>query len=75
MTAPFLVGRRFMVVGGAGFLGSHFLDRLLGDPNVERVTVYDNFSSGKDRHFAHHQSDPRLVVVRADVHQRDLLQR
>jgi UDP-glucose 4-epimerase len=62
-----------MVVGGAGFLGSHFLDRLLGDPNVERVTVYDNFSSGKDRHFAHHQSDPRLVVVRADVHQRDLL--
>ena len=36
------------VVGGAGFIGSHFVDRLLGEPEDRAVTVYDNFSSGRE---------------------------
>jgi len=58
---------RYVVVGGAGFIGSHFVDRLLGDRGVERVTVYDNFSSGQDWHVAEHRADPRFSVVRGEV--------
>jgi UDP-glucose 4-epimerase len=58
---------RWFIVGGAGFLGSHFVDRLLADDAVAGVTVYDNFSSGRDWHLEHHRDDERLAVVRADV--------
>jgi UDP-glucose 4-epimerase len=61
-------GQNFIIVGGAGFLGSHFCDRLLGEEGgAARVTLYDNFSSGREWHFAHHASDPRLRVVRGNV--------
>ena len=59
--------RRFFIAGGAGFIGSHFTDRLLCDKSVEGVTLYDNFSSGREWHYAHHQDDRRLHVVRGDV--------
>jgi UDP-glucose 4-epimerase len=59
--------RRCFLVGGAGFIGSHFIDRLLSDSEVEAVTVYDNFSSGREWHFEHHNGDPRLRVIRGDV--------
>ena len=52
--------RRVCIVGGAGFIGSHFVDRLLSDPQVESVTVFDNFSSGREWHLAAHRDDPRL---------------
>ncbi len=58
---------RFFIVGGAGFIGGHFVDRLLADAQVDRVTIYDNFSSGREWHFAHHSDDARLGVVRDDV--------
>ena len=59
--------RRVIIVGGAGFIGSHFIDHLLADPAIEAVTVFDNFSSGREWHYAHHQDDVRLSVVRADA--------
>jgi UDP-glucose 4-epimerase len=60
-------GKRFIIVGGAGFIGSHFTDRLLADPKVAGVTLYDNFSSGKEWHYRHHTKDPRLSVVRGEA--------
>jgi UDP-glucose 4-epimerase len=62
-----MIGRRFFIAGGAGFIGSHFTDRLLCDRSVETVTLFDNFSSGRQWHYAHHQGDPRLRVVHGDV--------
>jgi UDP-glucose 4-epimerase len=62
-----MTGLRFIVVGGAGFIGSHFVDRLLADRDVARVTVYDNFSSGRDWHLSHHRHDARLEVVHEEV--------
>jgi len=62
---------RFLIVGGAGFLGSHFVDRLLGDG--EQVTVFDNFSSGREWHLEGHAGDPRLRVVRGDVKELEAL--
>jgi UDP-glucose 4-epimerase len=61
------LGSRFIIVGGAGFIGSHFTDRLLSDPQITAVTLYDNFSSGREWHYEHHLKDSRLKVVRADV--------
>jgi UDP-glucose 4-epimerase len=61
------VSKRYFIAGGAGFIGSHFSDRLLCDKTVEAVTLYDNFSSGREWHYAHHEHDARLHVVRGDV--------
>ena len=61
-------GKSFIIVGGAGFIGSHFTDRLLTqEKSLERVTLFDNFSSGREWHYAHHAKDARLKVVRGDV--------
>jgi UDP-glucose 4-epimerase len=68
-----LAGQRFCIVGGAGFIGSHFTDALLGHPGVRQVTLYDNFSSGRAWHYAHHQADARLRVIRGEVGQLDPL--
>jgi UDP-glucose 4-epimerase len=62
-----MTDRRFFLAGGAGFIGSHFTDRLLADPAVEVVTLFDNFSSGREWHYAHHQGDARLRVIHGDV--------
>jgi len=59
--------KRYFIVGGAGFIGSHFTDRLLSDSSVTGVTLYDNLSSGREWHFESHLRDPRLRVVRGDV--------
>ena len=48
---------RYCIVGGAGFIGSHFVDRLLSEPSTDSVTVFDNFSSGREWHLAHHADD------------------
>ncbi|HEY4362095.1 MAG TPA: NAD-dependent epimerase/dehydratase family protein [Bryobacteraceae bacterium] len=58
---------RYFLAGGAGFIGSHFTDRLLADPATQAVTLFDNFSSGREWHYAHHADDTRLNVVRADL--------
>jgi UDP-glucose 4-epimerase len=64
---------RYFIVGGAGFIGSHFTDRLLADRAVASVTLYDNFSSGREWHYAQHCGDPRFRAVRGDVKDLDPL--
>jgi UDP-glucose 4-epimerase len=63
--------QRFFIVGGAGFIGSHFCDHLLGPDGASAgaagVTLYDNFTSGREWHFAHHAADARLRVVRGNA--------
>lgn len=62
-----------LITGGAGFIGSHYVDHFLGAGDAESVTVYDNFSSGQHWHLEAHQDDPRLRLIAADIHQRDEL--
>ena len=62
--------RRICIVGGAGFIGGHFVNRFLASGETEELTVYDNFSSGREWHLAAHQTDARLNVIKGDV--RDL---
>jgi UDP-glucose 4-epimerase len=61
------------IPGGVGFIGSHFVDRLLADPQVKRVTVFDNMSSGREWHFAHHLGNSRFAFVCGDVGRLDAL--
>jgi len=58
---------KYIIVGGAGFIGSHFTDALLANPETQQVTLYDNFSSGRKWHYQHHLNDPRLTVVEGEV--------
>jgi UDP-glucose 4-epimerase len=60
-------GQRWLVIGGAGFIGGHLVRRLLLEREIERVTVFDNFTSGGEEHLADSAGDPRLVIVRGDV--------
>jgi UDP-glucose 4-epimerase len=64
---------RVILVGGAGFIGSHMADALLREPETERVTLFDNFSSGQEWHYAEHRDDDRLTVVRGDANDLELL--
>jgi UDP-glucose 4-epimerase len=58
-----LSGARILVVGGAGFIGSHVVEELLREP-VARVTVFDNFVRGRREHLP---GDPRLEVVTGSI--------
>jgi len=55
-----------LVVGGAGFVGSHLAVKLLKEEG-HFVVVYDNFSSGTDRHLESIRGHERLEVIKNDV--------
>jgi len=56
---------RTVVTGGAGFIGSHLVDRLLADGHS--VLVLDNFSTGRPDNLGHLAGDGRLAVERVDI--------
>ena len=56
---------RAFVTGGAGFIGSHIVDRLA--QIARHVTIYDNFSAGQELFISQHTGNPNVRVVRADV--------
>jgi UDP-glucose 4-epimerase len=55
------------VTGGAGFIGSHLVGRLLKFEIAAKVVVYDNFTSGQRSYLQDLVRDDRLSVVEADL--------
>ncbi len=57
--------KRILVTGGAGFLGSHLCERLLGEGH--EVLCVDNFYTGRRSNIAHLFSSPRFEILRHDI--------
>ena len=69
-----LNAQKFMVTGGAGFIGSHLVDRLIKMNN--QVIVYDNFDeyyAGKENNIQNHLCDPNFTLIKADILDYDTL--
>ena len=58
-------GRRTLVTGGASFIGSHLVDRLVA--KGADVVVVDNLSSGREEYLADHLAAGRIAFVYADL--------
>jgi len=56
---------RVLVTGGAGFIGSHVVDRLMDQGH--EVVCYDNLSSGKREFIAQHLQKPEFRFLEADL--------
>lgn len=69
-------GKRFLVIGGAGFIGSHLVDQLL-DGGAALVRIYDNFSRGTRANLEQALRDPRAEIFAdgGDILHRDTLLR
>jgi UDP-glucuronate decarboxylase len=56
---------RFLVTGGAGFLGSHLCDSLLAKGH--EVICIDNFYTGSRKNVEHLRNNPKFELIRHDV--------
>jgi UDP-glucuronate decarboxylase len=56
---------RIIVTGGAGFIGSHLCDVLLGRGN--EIICVDNLYTGRKQNFDHHLEHPRFEFIRHDI--------
>jgi UDP-glucose 4-epimerase len=67
-------GKRFLVIGGAGFIGSHVVSELLKH-DVKEVVIYDNFARGKNSNLKGSIKDPRCSIFKdgGDVRDVDIL--
>ena len=63
---------RILITGGAGFIGSHLCDRLLGEGN--EVLCLDNFFTGRRENIFHLLDNPRFELIRHDVTEPILLE-
>ncbi len=62
--------KRFFVTGGAGYIASHLVDKLMeyGD-----VTIYDNLSSGRKEFFSHHEDKGNFRFIEGDILDKEAL--
>jgi UDP-glucuronate 4-epimerase len=70
--------KKFLITGGAGFIGSHLVDRLLAT-DVERIEIVDDFNdfydpSIKRANIREHLNDPRYHISEIDIRDRTALQ-
>lgn len=56
---------RALVTGGAGFIGSHLVDRLLED--LHEVIILDNFSAGRWENISHHKGNRKINIFQVDI--------
>ncbi|MEA4863174.1 MAG: NAD-dependent epimerase/dehydratase family protein [Victivallaceae bacterium] len=57
---------RFLITGGAGFIGSHLAEKLLASPE-NSVTAVDNFSTGSRGNLINLEPNPRFTLIEGDI--------
>src|SRR6476469_1766906 len=62
-----------VVTGGAGFIGSHLVHRLVADTD-RQVVILDNLRRGRLSNLAQHADSPRLTFVEGDVRDANLVE-
>ncbi|MBV9464199.1 MAG: SDR family NAD(P)-dependent oxidoreductase, partial [Verrucomicrobiae bacterium] len=69
-----LSGKRLMLIGGAGLIGSTTVDELLKE-DVSEILIYDNFTRGREENLASALRDPRVKIfpLGGDLLHRDVL--
>lgn len=67
-----LLNEKIVVIGGAGFVGSHIVDQLLSEP-VREIVIVDNFVRGTRANLAAAASDPRVRIIEGTITDRALL--
>ena len=67
-------GKKLVVIGGAGLIGSHTIDALTRE-DVGEIVVYDNFVRGSSENLANALTDERVKIFEAggDMCQTDIL--
>ena len=60
-----MTGKKILVTGGAGFLGSNLCQRLIGMGNI--VIALDNLYTGRKVNFEKHRDNPAFEFVRHDI--------
>jgi UDP-glucose 4-epimerase len=70
-----LKGKKLVVVGGAGLIGSHTVDQLVKE-DVKEIVIYDNFVRGRAENLSNALRDPRVRVfdIGGDILQTDILE-
>lgn len=70
-----LRGKRLLVIGGAGLIGSHTVDALVKE-DVKEIVIYDNFVRGRPENLTSALKDPRVRVfdIGGDICQTDVLE-
>ncbi len=69
-----LTGKRILVTGGAGFIGSHIIDLLLGE-FCESIVALDNFIRGRRENLADALGHANFSLVEGDLRDRPLLRK
>jgi len=68
-----LEGKRVLVTGGAGFIGSHVIDLLL-DEGCSEVVAIDNMERGRPENLAQAMTSGRVRLIEADIRDRALME-
>jgi UDP-glucose 4-epimerase len=63
---------KILVTGGAGFIGSHLVDRLIEKGNS--ITIFDNLSSGKIEYIKDHLENPDFILIKGDLLDQDAIE-
>ncbi|MEO8542829.1 MAG: NAD-dependent epimerase/dehydratase family protein [Burkholderiaceae bacterium] len=67
-------GKKLLLIGGAGLIGSHTIDQLVRE-DVAEIRIFDNFTRGRHENLANALQDPRVQIfpLGGDILHRDIL--
>lgn len=69
----YMSAKRYFIIGGAGFIGSHLAEAILKEGKDADVIIYDNFSSGRLWHLEKVRDCQNLKIIKGDAKDKNKL--